>query len=264
MMKKKVKLITSTENPLETVYIAAKTCYTRFSPSHIKIPDNREELVKFVSDVMRSGHLSVIEHISYTFSIENVSRALLAQITRHRIASFSVQSMRYVDMSNLDDDSFYIPDTISDKVAISKIRSSYEDNLELYKELQELGVKNEDARMVLPNASPTNIIMTMNARELIHFFNLRCCNRAQLEIREVANEMRDIVIEKDPGIFEMFAGPSCVTLGYCPEDHRSCGLVPTLKNLKYMAFQYKDFITEQKKHKEDILKWQDSSHQLKK
>ena len=228
-----VKLLRSTEKALELIYITAKTCYSATPPTQIKIPSNEKEIALYVNKVMKSGHLAVIECATYTFAIEKVSRSLLAQITRHRLASFAVQSQRFCSMDNLDASDFIYPSHTSsdDRNPYEDFMHEYARSLEKYGELQNVGYKNEDARFVLPNGAPTNIVMTMNARELIHFFNLRCCSRAQWEIREVANEMLKIVIEKDPYIFKDFAGPSCKTLGYCPES-KSCGRSPTLDILK--------------------------------
>ena len=230
-----VKLLRSTEKALELIYVAAKTCYSAIPPTEIKVPDNKKEVALFVNKVMKSGHLGVIECVSYTFAIERVSRALLAQITRHRLAQFCVQSQRYCSMDNLDATDFiYPPYTFSDmkRDPYEDFMHTYAKSLEEYSKLQNIGYKNEDARMVLPNGAPTNIVMTMNARELLHFFNLRCCTRAQWEIRGVANEMLKLVMEKDPYIFKDFAGPSCKTLGYCPEGKMSCGKAPTLDKLR--------------------------------
>ena len=204
-------------------------------PTEIKIPSSEREMALFVNKVMKSGHLSVIEHVSYTFAIERVSRALLAQITRHRLGMFSVQSQRYCSMDDLDATDFIYPSYTSsdmERDPHEDFMHEYARSLEEYTKLQKIGYKNEDARFVLPNGAPTNIVMTMNARELLHFFNLRCCNRAQWELRSVANKMLDIVTEKDPYIFKEFGGPTCKTLGYCPEGRNCCGKAPTLEMLK--------------------------------
>ncbi len=179
----------------------------------------------FLRRIMASGHLSVLEHASFTFGISGVSRALLAQITRHRIASFSVQSQRYVSLEK--GFGYIVPPRIRDlgEDAVKEFESQMAQMQTWYQDWQEkLGKgegSNEDARFVLPNACETHITMTMNARELLHFFSLRCCNRAQWEIRALAREMLRLCKQVSPVIFES-AGPGCVR-GACPEGAKSCG-----------------------------------------
>lgn len=168
---------------------------------------------------MQSGHDSVLEHATYSFLIEGVSRVLLAQLTRHRIASFSVKSQRYVDMG---DEGFIMPKSISRNDAM---RTRYLDLLietkALYKDMLTEGIPKEDARYILPECTTTDLIVSMNARELKHFFSLRCCNRAQWEIRELADRMLELCRIAAPELFRV-AGPSCVTDGVCYET-KSCG-----------------------------------------
>lgn len=168
---------------------------------------------------MASGHTSVAEHASFSFLIEGVSRSLLAQLTRHRIASFSVESQRYVQMENME---YVTPATIA---ANDSARAAYDRLMERIEEMYHLliehGVPAEDARYVLPNATCTRLVVTMNARELLHFFSLRCCNRAQWEIREMADQMLMLCRNAAPQLFSK-AGPGCVT-GRCPEGKMSCG-----------------------------------------
>ncbi|MFW6305592.1 MAG: FAD-dependent thymidylate synthase, partial [Candidatus Saliniplasma sp.] len=175
--------------------------------------------------IKESGHYSVIEHASFTFAVHDVSRALTHQLVRHRLASYSQQSQRYVDIENFDP---VIPESISEDEKAAEIYSQFmEDVKRTYEELKEL-VPLEDARYVLPNATKSNIIVTMNARELWHFFSLRCCRRAQWEIRELANRMLELVEEKAPLIFEE-AGAPCIR-GPCPESEEFfCG-EPISKN----------------------------------
>ncbi len=163
---------------------------------------------------LKSGHESVIEHVMFTFKVTGVSRALLAQLTRHRIASFSVQSQRYVDMGEMP---VVIPQSIRDNPACIKLWESLIDEIrDAYGAMVEAGIPKEDARYITPQAAQTELILTMNARELRHFFSLRCCNRAQWEIRELADRMLDTCKEECPIIFED-AGPGCVR-GQCPEE----------------------------------------------
>ena len=179
----------------------------------------------FLDKIMSSGHLSVFEHTNFTFGIEGVSRVLLAQLTRHRIASFSVQSQRYV--SYAETFNYIIPPNISalGNEAVQEYERQMAQMHAWYQAWQRQLVAgeegNEDARFVLPGACETRLIMTMNVRELLHFFALRCCNRAQWEIRELATQMLSLCKEKAPGLFED-AGPGCVR-GACPEGSKTCG-----------------------------------------
>ena len=187
----------------------------------------------FLRRIVASGHLSVLEHASFTFFIEGVSRSLLAQLTRHRIASFSVQSQRYVSLA--EGFGYVIPPRIRNlgAEAVREYESQMAKMQEWYVYWQEkLGKgegSNEDARFVLPNACETHITVTMNARELLHFFSLRCCNRAQWEIRALAREMLRLCKQAAPVIFEN-AGPGCVS-GPCPEGAKSCGKAAEMRNL---------------------------------
>ena len=222
---------------LETnIAIAARICYSNKTLEQIKIEMLDDENKRnAIERIISSGHQSPLEHGSFTFYIENVSRALLAQITRHRIASFSVRSQRYCDMSKDSLDNYYHPKTSPDNV-INELDVAYNEELDHYKKLIELGCKKEIARMVLPNGAPTNLVMTMNCREIYHFCGLRCCNRAQAEIRAVANEIMKICYHEAPIVFSKL-GPHCTQLGYCPEGKMSCGMYPSLEDLKDKAFE---------------------------
>ena len=186
-----------------------------------------DNYVRAREQALKSGHLSVAEHVNYTFLIEGVSRSLLAQLTRHRIASFSVESQRYVSMR--DGFEYVIPPSIAalGEYAVNEFKYQMRVIHDWYKDwqdrLERSGAKaNEDARYVLPNAAATNLMVTMNARELMHFFELRCCNRAQWEIREMAWQMSKQCQEAAPELFRT-AGPGCVR-GACPEGKRACGV----------------------------------------
>lgn len=221
----KVSLIAHTPDPEKTCALAARTCYSGLDMETLKSRVDEKDQADFLRRVVGSGHLSVLEHASFTFSVEGVSRALLAQVTRHRIASFSVQSQRYVSLEK--GFGYIIPPKIQamGEDAIQEFESQMQQMHQWYIDWQEkLGSgegSNEDARFVLPNACETHITMTMNARELLHFFSLRCCDRAQWEIRAMAIEMLRLCKKAAPVIFEN-AGPSCVT-GPCPEGTKSCG-----------------------------------------
>ena len=197
----KVTLLSCTPDGDNLAAAAASTCYAS-NPSMFVLRKTIE-----------SGHESVIEHVSFTFKIEGVSRALLAQLTRHRIASFSVQSQRYCDMSDFR---VVVPDSIKkDQSLLQEYGTALDAVKTFYLSAIKKGVPKEDARFILPNAALTDLVVTMNARELRHFFSLRCCNRAQWEIRALADEMLKICREQCPVIFES-AGPGCVS-GHCPE-----------------------------------------------
>lgn len=166
---------------------------------------------------LASGHESVLEHAVFTFRIEGISRACLAQLTRHRLASFSVQSQRYVKINGTD---LVMPESIRKSDFETEAGSLLEDVMNLYMRMVEAGIPAEDARYVTPQAVPTILILTMNARELRHFFSLRCCSRAQWEIRRLADEMLKLCKETAPTLFEN-AGPGCIR-GACPEK-KPCG-----------------------------------------
>jgi thymidylate synthase (FAD) len=195
---------------------AGNSCYSDRPSSEI-IEDIDAD--KVLSRIVGMGHHSVIEHAVFTFSVEGVSRALTHQLVRHRIASFSQQSQRYVSMESA---SYVEPHTVEECPEAKEIFEDLMDSIwESYAKLQELGIPNEDARYLLPNACTTNITITMNARELLHFFSLRSCNRAQWEIREMSDQMLRICKDVSPVIFKN-AGPPCMR-GPCPEGKKTCG-----------------------------------------
>ena len=187
---------------------------------------SRKDQSAFIEKLMDMGHESVLEHASFTFGVEGVSRVLLAQLTRHRIASFSVQSQRYVSYEN--GFGYIIPESIEalGEEAVKKYAEQMQTIESWYVDWQkQLGNKgeksNEDARFVLPNACETRLTVTMNVRELLHFFSLRMCSRAQWEIRRMAEEMFRLCYETAPSLFR-YAGPACLR-GKCPEGEKSCG-----------------------------------------
>ena len=211
-----VRLIAHTDNADAICAAAGNSCYSS-RPAHEILEDVDSDRV--LSRIVGMGHHSVIEHAVFTFSVEGVSRALTHQLVRHRMASYSQQSQRYVSMS---EPSFVTPHTVEGSGDAMKV---FEDTMkviwEAYAKLEAMGIPAEDARYLLPNGCTTNITITMNARELLHFFSLRCCNRAQWEIREMADMMLEICLETSPVIFKN-AGPPCVR-GPCPEGKLSCG-----------------------------------------
>ncbi len=221
----RVYLLSQSPDGEKIAALAARLCYSSGSVEETKQRVEKKDQADFLKGVIDSGHLSVIEHLSFTFGVEGVSRVMLAQLTRHRIASFSVQSQRYV--SKADKLNYIIPPKIAalGQDAVNEYDRQMQTMHEWYRgwqsRLQKGESGNEDARFVLPNAAETKLVLTMNARELIHFFNLRCCNRAQWEIHFVADEMLKICKEKMPAVFAN-AGPGCV-MGKCPEGSKTCG-----------------------------------------
>ena len=222
----RVKLVRHTVEPEALTALGARLCYAGGDLDKLLTAIEEKDQRAFVEKIMSMGHESVLEHVSFTFLAEGVSRVLLAQLTRHRIASFSVQSQRYV--SYADGFGYIIPPAIQalgeDAVAeyeaqMAQMQSWYEN---WQKRLGAAGEKsNEDARFVLPNACETRILMTMNARELRHFFALRMCSRAQWEIRQMAQSMFEECCRVAPAMFRD-AGPGCLR-GACPEGEKSCG-----------------------------------------
>lgn len=211
-----VEIVKHTPDPERVVALAARQCYSEgFVMDGRSTPAQDAALIR---KVLGSEHLSVLEHAVFTFAIKGVSRALSHQLVRFRVASFSQQSQRYTSVG----EDYIVPGTIKEKAFLHTYNHIIKLAYETYEEMVEAGVPKEDARYVLPNASPTNLIMTMNARELLHAFNLRCCERSQWEIRELFNEILRLVKPIAPTIFEN-AGASCVA-GPCPEGAMGCGM----------------------------------------
>lgn len=221
----RVALIRHTLSPEETVALGARLCYSRAGVDDLLERISAKDQSAFVERLLSMGHESVFEHTSFTFGIEGVSRVFLAQVTRHRLASFSVQSQRYV--SYADGFNYVVPPTIRalGEEAVAEYEAQMAQMHAWYTGWQEkLGdgeSSNQDARFVLPGACETRMILTMNARELRHFFALRMCSRAQWEIRSVASQMHRLCLEVAPALFAD-AGPGCLR-GACPEGAKSCG-----------------------------------------
>ena len=215
-----VSIISHTEKPLETIYRAARQCYSAGSVADME-PASRDKMAELVQRCIRSGHTSVLEHVSFTFAISGVSRALSHQLVRHRMASYSQQSQRYVQAGELE---YVCPPRLAKTASMELcyFLASIATAECLYRALLDSGVPAEDARFILPNATATNIVMTMNCRALLHFFEERCCNKAQWEIHSMAMRMMDCMVDGLPEVFNL-AGPKCRLLGYCPEE-KSCGL----------------------------------------
>jgi thymidylate synthase (FAD) len=243
--KLKVNLITHTPEPEKVVSSAAKLCYSRVGIEDIMENITKENTEKFLNMLLNLGHESPIEHISFTFAVEGVSRTLTHQLVRHRIASYSQQSQRYVKLEQFE---YIVPPSIQ---AIPEAKELYmktmQDSQEAYNQLVNMlteGHKNklitegykeekaekiaekmaiEDARYVFPNSCETKVILTMNARSLYNFFRHRCCNRAQGEIRRMADLMLIEVRKVCPTLFKNI-GPSCI-VGACPEGAMTCGKI---------------------------------------
>ncbi|BAF58479.1 predicted alternative thymidylate synthase [Pelotomaculum thermopropionicum SI] len=229
--KMAVTLLRYTPDPQEIIAMGAKLCYSPAGIEELKHGIEGKNQAPFLEKLLDSGHLSPVEHASFTFGIEGVSRSLLAQLTRHRIASYSVKSQRFVPETGAAEE-----DGVFGYIIPPRIEALGREYVEIFKSQmaqiqkwydfwrEKLGggeSSNEDARFVLPNAAETKVLVTMNARELLHFFSLRCCNRAQWEIRALAVEMLRLVRAVAPVIFKD-AGPGCVR-GSCHEGRMSCG-----------------------------------------
>jgi len=230
-----VTLLAHTPQPLALIFAAYRQCYSAGSaadmwPQLLEGNISREKQADFVRNVMSSGHTSPIEHVNFTFVLDGVSRALTHQLVRHRIASYSQQSQRYVDAANFD---YVVPPRIkADPEAYARFSACMAHIADAYAQLQHLlktdgagKSSNEDARFVLPQAAASRIVVTMNCRSLLNFFEHRTCERAQWEIRRVARMMLKQCTEVLPEIFR-FAGPRCERLGYCPEGSFGCGRYP--------------------------------------
>lgn len=238
----KVRLLEYTPDPEKLVATAARLCYSPTNIGQLNEKVAASDQQGFIKKLMDMGHHTPLEHVSFTFGIEGVSRSLLAQITRHRIASFSVQSQRYVGETRQQNRQgifdYVIPPTIEalGPIAVAEFERQMAQMQAWYDEwVEKLGGGRgsyEDARFVLPNAAETKLVVTMNARELRHFFNLRCCQRAQWEIRRLAETMLNLVKQVAPIIFAD-AGPGCL-VGPCPENKLTCGQIVAVRK-KYGA-----------------------------
>ncbi|KOR52546.1 FAD-dependent thymidylate synthase [Clostridium botulinum] len=247
----KVKLLEYTPNAEKLIASAAKLCYSSSGIENLQNNLDKEKVDKFLNMLMSYGHESPIEHVSFTFGIEGVSRSLTHQLVRHRIGSYSQQSQRYV---RLDQFEYVIPPSVEKYEEAKNIyiktmkncQKSYDDIASILKEkyinngLRDIDAEKkaiEDARYVFPNACTSKIIVTMNARSLMNFFRHRCCNRAQWEIRELAEIMLFEVKDVAPTLFK-YCGPGCVN-GPCPEGKMSCGKIKEVRE-KYNVKLYKE------------------------
>jgi thymidylate synthase (FAD) len=232
-----VKLLEMSQNAIKLIYVACRQCYSEKFAGEV-FADNSISIEKqeaFVKSIVASGHQSPLEHVKFTFAVEGVSRALTHQLVRHRLASYSQQSQRYVKEKDFD---FIIPPSIEKNAEaknefeklMATIQQSYTKLLLLMGQDNISGeTANQDARFLLPQASETKIVVTMNCRELLHFFEHRCCARAQWEIRGLANKMLEICCKELPAVFSQ-AGAKCEALKFCPEGEKfCCGKYPLKK-----------------------------------
>lgn len=216
----KVELLQHNAEPEKIAALAAKLCYSGADLAALQEKVTNEEQTDFIKKLISMGHFSVFEHVSFTFGVEGVSRALTHQLVRHRLASYSQKSQRYVKAG--ENFPFIMPYTVEENPETAAIFNETINQISVaYKKLIDLGIPAEDARYLLPNACETKIIVSMNARELLHFFALRSCNRAQWEIRELSDKMLALCYSVAPAIFEN-AGPGCVKKG-CTEGKFNCG-----------------------------------------
>ena len=215
-----VELLYHTPDPERAIATAARLCYAPVGASELMETMPPERVQSVLATIMKGGHFSTLEHASFTFAVDGVSRALTHQLVRHRLASYNQQSQRYVKFKN--GVPVVKPTSVAENdEASAAFDAAIEQATAAYAKLVELGIPAEDARYLLPNAAETMIVVTMNARELYHFFEVRCCNRAQWEIRELAWKMLELVRPVAPYVF-MDAGPSCVR-GHCTEGKMTCG-----------------------------------------
>lgn len=228
----KVKLLSYTKEPEKIIAAAIRQCYSSDSAAKMKnrlTPAERNRLIKMV---IASGHTSTIEHVSFTFAIEEVSRVLTHELVRHRIASYSQQSQRYISGNKF---SYVIPPLIQSKPAALKLfLDLIKKDGEIYNQLIKIGIPKEDARFILSNATDVKIVVTMNARSLFNFLQRRMCNRAQWEIRTMAILMKKELLKVAPNLFK-FAGPTCQTENICWEGERNCGLPAKNKKIKLLS-----------------------------
>ncbi len=215
-----VELLYHTPDPERAIATAARLCYAPVGAAELMETMSQEQIDRVLSVIMTGGHFSTLEHASFTFAIDGVSRALTHQLVRHRLASFNQQSQRYVKFK--EGVPMVVPPAVLENDEAREVfHNAIDAATEAYAKLIELGLEAEDARYLLPNAAETKIVVTMNARELYHFFEVRCCNRAQWEIRELAWTMLELVRPLAPYVF-MDAGPTCVRDG-CHEGKMTCG-----------------------------------------
>ncbi|MBF0542810.1 MAG: FAD-dependent thymidylate synthase [Candidatus Riflebacteria bacterium] len=222
-----VVLLRSTPDPDRIVALAARRCYSSLPAFAINERLTEEEIDRLIQLLRRRNHLSPFEHAQFTFSVGGISRALSHQLVRHRIASYSQESQRYVEYSKLEELPCIVPpEIVKDAEALKVYKDLMEKTLAAYKKLRELNVRGEDARYVFPNAIETKIVFTMNARTLFNFFEQRLCLKAQWEIRKLAIEMLNLCRSVAPRVFRYAGSPCTYKSPFCREDDPSCKLYP--------------------------------------
>ncbi|MBQ2134470.1 MAG: FAD-dependent thymidylate synthase [Phascolarctobacterium sp.] len=229
-----VKLLRHTPEPDKTVAMSARLCYSPIGAAQLEEKMSDEQAAKLVRKLVGMGHYSPMEHVTFTFAIEGVSRVLTHQLVRHRIASYSQQSQRYVKEHNFE--TIMPPSIAARPEAKEKFEKLMGEIQDLYNEFVDMGVLAEDARYVLPNAAETKIVCTFNVRSLMNFFKLRCCTRAQWEIRQLAEKMLAECKKVAPILFEN-AGPTCISEGVCHEGEMTCGRLDAILAAKAKAEQ---------------------------
>ena len=212
-----VQLISFTPDPERVIALAARQTRSERVISAKQLSE--DEIRRIIDLLMKLKHMSPFEHAVFTFSISGISRVCSHQLVRHRLASFSQQSQRAV---KIKESSFIIPPSVQTNLEARKVfEELVSQSIKAYNKLIELGIPIEDARFVIPQAIETKIVVTMNARELLHFFGLRLCRKAQWEIRQLAEKMLESLIKIAPNVFK-YAGPRCWDYGYCPEGDEQC------------------------------------------
>lgn len=223
-----VKLIRYTPDPELTIAAAARVSMSGLTIGETFEETSRQAASRLLKQLIAAGHLSPLEHASFTFSIEGISRVTSHQLVRHRIASYTQQSQRFV---MLREPQYIVPRSFS---ASPELRSRYIELVDaafrLYSDMVALGIPAEDARYILPEATVTRLVMTMNARELVHVCSLRLCHRSQWEIMELFQRVKEEVSKVAPTLGEQLVA-KCYRLGYCDEPE-SCGLFPTREPIK--------------------------------
>ena len=229
----KVKLLSYSPDAIRNIYISCRTCYSADGPLKIEVK-SEEEMIKLITRVINSGHHSVLEHVSFTFGIEGVSRALTHQLVRHRIASYSQQSQRYVEYSKGKKPNFILPEAIDKDAKAKKIFDKTTESIyQAYLDLLDLGISAEDARSLLPNATETKLTMTMNYREIINVSKIRLCFKAQSEILKMFYEIKKEINKVYPFLAK-YIKPKCHYLGYCDEKV-PCGNYPQFASRNPLA-----------------------------
>lgn len=218
-----VVLLRHTPDPDRLVALAARRCYSSLSAGEIDEALSESEVDRLLSFLRRRNHLSPFEHVDFTFSVDGVSRALSHQLVRHRIASYSQESQRYVEYHSLDSLPFTTPPKVAGNAEAAKIfADSMLASLQAYRDLLAAGIPPEDARYVFPNAVETKMVFTFNARSLFNFFEQRCCSKAQWEIRRLAEAMLAVVRKVAPRVFRNAGAPCGFDKPYCRENDPSC------------------------------------------